>query len=211
MLTTTLEITNKQTLPLLILDLDETLIYGADREKTLSCDFRVGPFYIYKRPHLDEFLHGVGKYYQLAIWSSASWDYVSAIAQHILPPNLNWAFVWSRERCTTKRNLETFETEYIKDLRKAKRLGYNLAQVLIVDDTRQKVARQYGNAIYVSKFEGDYNDAELPLLLEYLKKLTNFNNFRSIEKRGWRHKIVDSNLVAQNKQEDDNRKSLGFF
>ncbi len=175
-----------QSLPLLILDLDETLICGAEREGARPCDFRVGPFHVYKRPHLDEFLSGAGKHYRLAIWSSASSDYVAGVAQRILPPGLEWAFVWSRERCTAKRNPETFETEYIKDLRKAKRAGYDLERILVVDDTRHKVARNYGNAIYLAPFEGDPTDAELPLLLKYLENLVGCQNFRAVEKRGWR-------------------------
>ncbi|MHB8899191.1 MAG: NIF family HAD-type phosphatase [Thermoguttaceae bacterium] len=178
--------------PLLILDLDETLIYGAEREGTRPCDFRIGPFHVYTRPYLDDFLSGVGRHFCLAIWSSASSDYVAGIAQRILPAGLEWVFVWSRERCIAKRNLETFETEYVKDLKKAKRAGFDLAQVLIVDDTRHKVARNYGNAIYIAPFEGDPADAELPLLLEYLKSLLGCPSFRAIEKRGWRSRIVQS-------------------
>ena len=174
-----------ESLPLLILDLDETLIYGAEKEGPRPCDFRVGPFHVHKRPHLDEFLRGMGKLFNLAVWSSASSDYVAAIAARILPSELDWAFVWSRESCTVKRNLETFETEYIKDFKKVKRAGYDLARVLIVDDTRHKVARNYGNAIYVVPFEGDPGDEELPPLLKYLETLVGVENFRTIEKRGW--------------------------
>lgn len=176
-------------LPLLILDLDETLIYGAEREGPRPCDFRVGQFHIHKRPHLDTFLLGAGKLFNLAVWSSASSDYVAAIAATILPAGLEWVFVWSRDRCTAKRNLETFETEYVKDFKKVKRAGYDLARVLIVDDTRHKTARNYGNAIHVVPFEGDCGDLELPLLLKYLECLAHAENFRAVEKRGWKSKI----------------------
>jgi len=176
--------------PLLILDLDETLIFAAEREGPRPCDFRVGPFFVYKRPHLDEFLCGVGNLYRLAVWSSASSDYVAEIARAILPAGLEWTFVWSRQRCTVRRNLETFEIEYVKDFKKVKRAGFDLARVLIVDDTRHKAARNYGNAIYIRPFEGDASDSELPLLLEYLESLADCPNFRAIEKRGWRDRIA---------------------
>lgn len=176
--------------PLLILDLDETLLYGAEKEGPRRCDFRVGPFHIYRRPHLDEFLSGVSPHFHLAIWSSASPDYVAAIARQILPRGLEWVFVWSRERCTIKQNLETFETEYVKDLKKVKRMGYDLARVLVVDDTLHKSARNYGNAVYVAQFEGDLADRELLLLLKYLKSLADCQNFRAVEKRGWRGRIT---------------------
>jgi RNA polymerase II subunit A small phosphatase-like protein len=179
-----------ESLPLLILDLDETLIYGAEREGARPCAFRVGPFHVYKRPYLDEFLSSVGTHYRLAIWSSATEGYVAEITQHILPAGLEWAFVWSRDRCTAKRNLETFGTEYIKDLKKVKRAGFDLARILVVDDTRHKVARNYGNAVYIAPFEGDPADEELPLLLKYLESLVGCQNFRAVEKRGWRSKVA---------------------
>jgi RNA polymerase II subunit A small phosphatase-like protein len=174
-----------EALPLLVLDLDETLIYAVEEEAARPCDFRVGPFHVYKRPHLENFLSGAGRYFQLAIWSSASSDYVTAIAQTILPHGLDWTFVWSLDRCTVKRNLETFEVEYLKDLKKVKRAGFDLPRVLIVDDTRHKAARNYGNAIFIAPFEGDSRDEELPKLLKYLKTLAGTKDFRTIEKRGW--------------------------
>lgn len=175
--------------PLLILDLDETLIAAVEEEGPWPCDFRVGPYHVRKRPHLDNFLGGVKKHYDLAIWSSASSDYVAEITRRIASPGLEWAFVWSRERCTVKRNVETFETEYVKDLKKVKRAGYDLSRILIVDDTRHKVARNYGNAIYIAPFEGDPGDSELPLLQAYLEMVVDFDNFRIIEKRGWRTRV----------------------
>ena len=41
---------------LLILDLDETLVYGAEAPLPAPWDFTVGPYFIYRRPHLPEFL-----------------------------------------------------------------------------------------------------------------------------------------------------------
>jgi RNA polymerase II subunit A small phosphatase-like protein len=179
-------------LPLLILDLDETLIYGAEREGPRPCDFRVGPFFVYTRPHLGDFLSGAGKHYRLAMWSSASSDYVAAIARQLLQPGLEWAFLWSRDRCTVTCNPDTFEIEYVKDLKKVKRAGYDLARILVVDDTQHKVARNYGNAIYVVPFEGDPRDQELPLLLKYLERVAGCQDFRVIEKRGWRSSVIRS-------------------
>jgi TFIIF-interacting CTD phosphatase-like protein len=179
--------------PLLVLDLDETLIYGAEREGTRPCDFRVGRFHVFKRPHLDDFLCGAGELFRLAVWSSASADYVDAIARTIIPPGLEWAFVWSRDRCVIRRNPETFETEYVKDLKKVKRQGYDLARILVVDDTGHKVARNFGNAIYITSFDGDPDDKELPILLQYIGSIAGAENFRVIEKRGWRARIAGSN------------------
>ena len=61
-------------------------------------------------------------------------------------------------------------------------------RVLIVDDTRHKVSRNYGNAIYVSPYEGADDDNELHQLARYLNSLRYEANFHRIEKRGWRTK-----------------------
>ena len=172
--------------PLLILDLDETLIHGSETPLDRPEDFRVGQFYLYRRPQLSEFLITVSQLYQLAIWSSATHDYVSQIAHEIRLPNVPWQFVWSRLRCTPRMHLETMESVFIKDLRKSKRLGFPLQRTLIVDDTPAKVSRHYGNAIYVQPFVGDLADRELERLANYLRSIASEENYRKLEKRGWR-------------------------
>jgi RNA polymerase II subunit A small phosphatase-like protein len=152
-------------------------------------DFRVGPFYIYRRPHLSEFLKGAAAWYELALWSSATSDYVGEIAREICPKGVEWTFIWSRERCTQRLHPETFQTTYLKDLKKVRRLGYPLERIVFVDDTPEKLARNYGNAVYLKSFEGSVYDAELELLLKYIESIRRVNNYRTLEKRGWRIRL----------------------
>lgn len=176
-----------QSNPLLILDLDETLIFGSEKALAHPCDFRVGPFYVYERPGLSQFFETVEKHFDLAVWSSASEAYVESIAARLASRNgVYWKFVWTRTKCITKLDHETFEYHYIKDLRKTKRFGYPKERILIVDDTMQKVSRNYGNAIYPTPFIGDKDDVELVQLGKYLRSIKDCVNFRGIEKRGWR-------------------------
>ena len=172
--------------PLLILDLDETLIYGSAVELHRQADFRVGPYHIYERPYLSAFLEAVSMYYDMAVWSSASPDYVEAVARRLTSDEFDWCFVWSRSRCIQRLHQDRLEHQFIKDLKKVKKLGYDLERTLIVDDTHHKVARNYGNAIYVRTFEGSDTDDDLLRLRDYLFALRNEPNFRIIEKRGWR-------------------------
>ncbi|MBN1853686.1 MAG: HAD family hydrolase [Pirellulales bacterium] len=172
--------------PLLILDLDETLVFSDEAPLDRPCDFQVGPFFVYKRPHLDEFLTAVASEYQLAVWSSATSDYVTAVVDKLLPSNVELEFVWARKRCVRRMDFDRQEQVWLKDLRKVKKQGYDLERTLIVDDEPLKLVRNYGNAIYIKPFVGDPLDAELPLLLNYLHWLQNQPHFRKIEKRGWR-------------------------
>ncbi|QEG40177.1 HAD family hydrolase [Roseimaritima ulvae] len=180
------------TRPLLILDLDETLVHGSEIRLHREADFMVGPFHVYKRPHLDEFLTDTSSHFDMAVWSSASWDYVSHIADELSTLVPKWQFVWSRFRCVQRMHPELMQTYFVKDLKKVKRRGYNLDRVLIVDDTQLKVSRNYGNAIYIPPFEGSDDDNELPQLKRYINSLRFESNFRTIEKRGWRTKSLSN-------------------
>ncbi|QEG01425.1 NLI interacting factor-like phosphatase [Stieleria maiorica] len=176
------------TRPLLILDLDETLIHGAESRLHRDADFKVGPFHIYMRPHLQAFFDSIARHFDVAIWSSASPDYVDGIASMLARFVTSWQFVWSRVRCVQRMDPEMMTKIFIKDLRKVKRRGFDLDRVLMVDDTRHKVSRNYGNAIYIPPYEGKDEDAELPQLAKYVNSLRHEPNFRRIEKRGWRTK-----------------------
>jgi RNA polymerase II subunit A small phosphatase-like protein len=182
---------------LLILDLDETLIHASEGPLDRPADFRVFGYYVYKRPHLDAFLRECSRHFALAVWSSASDDYVEAVVQRIIPPEIPLQFVWGRSRCTYCFDAAAFESgghadahshyNYLKVLKKVKKRGYSLRRVLIVDDTPHKAGRNYGNAIYPREYLGDALDDELPQLLRYLLQLKDAENVRTIEKRNWRN------------------------
>ncbi|WP_375434103.1 NIF family HAD-type phosphatase [uncultured Hymenobacter sp.] len=188
---------NTQDKILLILDLDETLIYASIKELDRPADFYLFDYHIYQRPYLTEFLIGCSQHFRLAIWSSASDDYVAEVAKRIIPASMSLDFIWGRSRCTYCFNNAAFEEaghadyhshyDYVKILKKLRRRGYDLNRVLIVDDTPAKAKRNYGNAIYPNEYHGQPDD-ELLLLLSYLLQLKDECNVRLIEKRGWRNR-----------------------
>jgi RNA polymerase II subunit A small phosphatase-like protein len=170
---------------LLILDLDETLVYATEEPLGREHDFVVGPYAIYRRPHLTEFLTSCSACFYLAVWSTASDDYVRAVVGRIMPPGVEPAFAWGHSRCVRRNDHEAFEEEFLKDLKKVKRAGYRLERVLIVDDTPRKVRRHYGNAIYVPPYLGQPQDEILPRLARYVMSLRDVADVRNLEKRGW--------------------------
>ncbi|PHR97208.1 MAG: hypothetical protein COA78_27880 [Blastopirellula sp.] len=171
---------------LLILDMDETLIHASEKRLEPTLDCKVGPYFVYRRPFLDNFLLKCQQGFRLAVWSSSSADYLQAVLQATIPSEIKFEFAWSRERCTQRFDGEWQQYYYLKDLKKIKRLGYDLDRVLIVDDTPKKVERNYGNAIYIKPFYGSEIDKELKLLSDYLDSLRYKQNIRCIEKRNWR-------------------------
>ncbi len=84
----------------------------------------------------------------------------------------------------------TYSYANLKDLKKVKKKGYNLNQILVIDDTPKKLSRNYGNHIKIKPFVGDPNDQELLLLEKYLITLKSAPNVRTIEKRGWQNTII---------------------
>lgn len=171
---------------LLILDIDESLIHATEQQLARKHDFMVGPYHIYRRPGLQEFLLGCAQAFDLAFWSSGTTDYVDAIVNDIVPTGIQPSFVWARSRCVRQFDYDRYEENFLKDLRKVKRRGLSLARVLIIDDEPAKLSRNYGNAIYVQPFTGQPNDDELGRLLPYLLSLRDVADVRRIEKRGWR-------------------------
>lgn len=185
---------------LLILDIDETLVHATKSTLNKELDFKVFDYNVYVRPHLEYFIQSIENDFLLAIWSSASDDYVQEIVNKIIPQDVDLEFVWGRSRCTYRRNLSIDEFgyfdddirnhyHYIKPLKKVKKQGYNLDRILIIDDSPHKSMDNYGNAIYPKEFTGDQSDNELKLLAKYLGTIKNKNNVRSIEKRNWRSRI----------------------
>jgi RNA polymerase II subunit A small phosphatase-like protein len=184
---------------LLILDLDETLIHASPVAVGPKADFQVFHYFVYRRPGLADFLATCARHFRLAIWSSASDDYVRAVVAQILPAGVALEFAWGRSRCTPFTTPQIDDDgyynldgpshyEYAKRLKKVRRRGFSLTQTLIVDDTPAKVQQNYGNAVYIKPYLGSTDDEELSHLLPYLLTLKDAENVRAIEKRYWRQR-----------------------
>ena len=92
---------------LIIFDLDETLIHSTEIELNHKCDFRVGKYYTYKRPYVDNLLSYCMKIFNIAVWSSATELYTKEVVQQIFPEVDKLCFVWSRDKCTYRIDLDT--------------------------------------------------------------------------------------------------------
>lgn len=173
---------------LLILDLDETLMFATEQRLQIPEAFTFERYHVYPRPHVTLFLAACAARFKLAVWTASSEDYAAAMVAKLFegvgPPE----FVWARARCTMKIDPETHEMYRVKDLKKVRTQGYALEHVIVVDDTARKHERNYGNLVTVRPFEGDPTDDELVHLAQYLITLAEVPNVRAVEKRGWRRR-----------------------
>jgi TFIIF-interacting CTD phosphatase-like protein len=171
---------------LLVLDLDETLVFASETALDREADFRIAPYHVYKRPFLDRFIAEVSAEFRVAVWTSASEGYAQAMVRALFPGTTKLEFVWTRERCTKVFDPELREWHLVKKLKKLRRMGQRLEEVIVVDDSPEKHQGAYGNLVRVRPYAGEIVDDELFCLLAYLRQLRNVPNVRSVDKRMWR-------------------------
>jgi RNA polymerase II subunit A small phosphatase-like protein len=121
---------------LLILDIDETLIFSTEKPLERKEDFRAGQYYVYKRPHLEEFLSQCLEWFEVSVWTSSSPAYAKEILENIFPEVGVLSFVWASDRCTWSYE-ELQEYYWRKILKKVRRKGYDLNHVITIDDTEE--------------------------------------------------------------------------
>lgn len=167
------------------MDLDETLIHASESGLAHSADFMVAKYFVYCRPGLKLFLQARSQQYKLAVWSSGTEPYVLSILENVISENVELSFVWSRARCSLRRNLDRDEMYYEKNLKKVTKIGFDLSNILILEDRKENVQRHFGNAVYIKPFYGDPSDRELEKLGPFLDYLSSVGNVRTIEKRNW--------------------------
>ncbi len=177
---------------LVILDIDETLLHASQGGIDRVCDFETELYFVYKRPFVDEFLSFCFANFDVAIWTAAGSEFANDIEREMIRVHGEPEFVWSSERCTPRFDPNAFETIPLKNLQKVKRRGYNLDQVIMVDDTPQKLAKNYGNLVRVNEYLGSVDDTELLALIKYLRYLKHVDNVRKVEKRGWHQSFIVS-------------------
>lgn len=159
---------------LVILDLDETLVHVPARPLGRRADFYVRGHAGYRRPHLERFFHDLRGQYHVAIWTTATASYAEAVVGEIIPFRRELAFLWSADACASEGG--------IKALRKVEALGFDLARVLVVDDSPEKLPADRASLIPIAPFMGATDDAELPPVAKLIHHLATQEDVRAIEK-----------------------------
>jgi TFIIF-interacting CTD phosphatase-like protein len=152
---------------LIVLDIDETLVYTTDKPLPREPHYTFSEYSIYRRPYLAEFLAFCFERFDVGVWSSASERYVSFVASQIFERDSGLKFVWSEKNCIT----ESSGQSQIKDLRKLRRFGYLVDEIRAIDDTPEKYKRQLPNLIKIEPFRGNFEDNCLLKIRSHLESL----------------------------------------
>jgi RNA polymerase II subunit A small phosphatase-like protein len=167
---------NKKTL---VLDLDETLVHssfkpvkGADFIVQVEIERVIHNVYVCKRPGVDEFLQEVGKLFEVVVFTASLSKYADPVMDYLDPSRVISGRLF-REHCTYMHG------NYVKDL---SRLGRDISQVIIVDNSPCCYQLQPENAMAIVSWFDDPTDSHLNDMLPWLYKVANENNvFETLE------------------------------
>ncbi|XP_046859437.1 carboxy-terminal domain RNA polymerase II polypeptide A small phosphatase 1-like [Xenia sp. Carnegie-2017] len=158
-----------------VVDLDETLVHSsfkpvsnADFIVPVEIDGTIHQVYVLKRPHVDEFLMKIGEMFECILFTASLAKYADPVAD-LLDKHGTFTCRLFRDSCVFHRG------NYVKDL---SRLGRNLNNVFIIDNSPASYSFHPENAIPVVSWFDDYNDTELLELLPFLETMCNVEDVR---------------------------------
>ncbi len=168
----------------LVLDLDETLVHSSfhvpdafDLIVPLSLpDGGIQNIYVTKRPGVDEFLACVGEVFEVVIFTASLARYADPVVDFLSEGMRDYSqsavirHRLYRESCLYLQGL------YVKDLG---RLGRDLSQTLIVDNSPASFLLQPDHGVQIKSWFSDTSDCELNLLLRSLHLLASSSDVHS--------------------------------
>ena len=170
---------------LLVFDMDETLIHClSESEKEMDWDIRIPWRYSqnleYKkvniRPYVIEVLIELSKLFTIIVFTASTREYAD--------PILNFL---DKDFCLIKRRFyrhhwyRTKDQVTMKDLRIFEQCGYDLKDVILIDNATHWFGFQIDNGIPIIPFINNKDDKELVhLLLHFLQKLVDVEDVRPL-------------------------------
>lgn len=173
-----------------VIDLDETLVHSsfnpvsnADFIVPVEIDGTIHQVYVLKRPYVDEFLQKMGELFECVLFTASLAKYADPVADLLD----KWGVFRTRlfrESCVFHRG------NYVKDLSK---LGRDLDQVVIIDNSPHSYIFHPENAVPVASWFDDMADTELLDLVPFFESLAKVNNVYSLLKNANTTTSLNSN------------------
>ncbi|KAK1835998.1 NLI interacting factor-like phosphatase-domain-containing protein [Podospora conica] len=184
------DLTHQKTL---ILDLDETLIHSMSKGGRMSGGHMVevrlnttyvgvggqtnlGPqhpilYYVHKRPHCDEFLRRVSKWYNLVVFTASVQEYADPVIDWLEADRKFFSARYYRQHCTFRHGA------FIKDLSSVEP---DLSKVMILDNSPLSYMFHQDNAIPIQGWISDPTDGDLMYLVPFLEGLQYVSDVRAL-------------------------------
>jgi hypothetical protein len=155
--------------PLIVLDLDESLIRSLKPTEEGYCDKMEYKdmekyFRVYFRPYYKTFLQFlIQNYDQICVWSAGTKPYVQFIVRHLEKVmKKKFKFVWTVQEC--EKSIKEYKVT------KALEMLEGYPNVLIIDDNPEIKSRYPKQTISVKPFENIEYDEELLRILKKMKE-----------------------------------------
>ncbi|GAW17123.1 hypothetical protein ANO14919_065730 [Xylariales sp. No.14919] len=178
----------------LILDLDETLIHSMSKggrmggsghmvEVRLNTAYTgsggqpmLGPqhpilYYVHKRPHCDEFLRKVCKWFNLVVFTASVQEYADPVIDWLESERKFFSGRYYRQHCTFRHGA------FIKDLSS---IEPDLSKVMILDNSPLSYMFHQDNAIPIQGWISDPTDNDLLHLVPFLEGLQYVSDVRAL-------------------------------
>ncbi|KAJ5160523.1 uncharacterized protein N7482_007527 [Penicillium canariense] len=181
----------------LVLDLDETLIHSLAKGGRMSSGHMVevklsmpvttalspggpptalGPqhpilYYVHKRPHCDDFLRKISKWYKLVIFTASVQEYADPVIDWLEQERKYFQARYYRQHCTLRNGA------YIKDLSSVEP---DLSKVMILDNSPMSYLFHEDNAIPIEGWINDPTDNGLLHLVPMLESLQYVTDVRAL-------------------------------
>ncbi|KAI4228986.1 MAG: hypothetical protein L6R36_001223 [Xanthoria steineri] len=175
----------------LVIDLDETLIHSLAKGGRMSSGHMVevklnttvgyggatlGPqhpilYYVHKRPHCDDFLRKVCKWYDLVVFTASVQEYADPVIDWLEQEKKYFSRRYYRQHCTFRNGA------YIKDLSSVEP---DLSKVMIIDNSPLSYIFHEDNAIPIEGWINDPTDNDLLHLVPLLEALQYVMDVRAL-------------------------------
>lgn len=177
----------------LILDLDETLIHSMSKGGRMSTGHMVevklnttyvgvggqasiGPqhpilYYVHKRPHCDDFLRRVCKWFNLVVFTASVQEYADPVIDWLESERKFFSARYYRQHCTFRHGA------FIKDL---SAVEPDLSKVMILDNSPLSYMFHQDNAIPIQGWINDPTDNDLQHLIPFFEGLQYVSDVRAL-------------------------------
>ena len=193
---------------LAVFDLDETLIHGIvntqkyeNKENIISIVLpskKVAKIGVNIRPHWEEAIIRISKIYNIVIYTASHASYADSVLNFIDPENKYFYNRLYRSNCIDiKYNGSDI---YIKDLNIFE--GYDLKDILIVDNSVLAFAFHLDNGIPILPYYDAKNDFELLFCAYYFESIFEYDDLREVNKKFMKLDYY-LNQAKKEKEEDD--------
>jgi len=159
--------------PLLIIDLDETLIHSdleckfSGHDEYLETEGGVIPLNV--RPNIYEFLDYCHEHFDMIIFTASCNDYADPIINFLEKDKKYFKARFYREHCIIYRSF------FLKDI---SIFNYPLEKILIIDNCLFSFAHYLTNGVLVTSYYNDDEDIDLLSLIEFFKSCISSSDVR---------------------------------